>query len=109
MVSSDDREAMETFHAWRRQLLLPGHQLAGTQAGKRGGTPGGPQARDPELAMSSKMLKVFLQLNPQYARHLVQLQLHFLDQDYTNRVKPDQWRRALSAGERLATGRRDRQ
>lgn len=78
-ADTSPREAIEAFHAWRRELLLPGHATAG------------PAVPDPELVLSSKMLKVFSQLHPEYRQHTVALQLHFLEDDYTNRVKPDAW------------------
>ena len=83
MPNTLPREAIEAFHAWRRELLLPGHAA-------------GVEVPDPELVLSSKMLKVFSQLHPQYNEHVVQLQLHFLEEDYTNRVKPDAWRALLA-------------
>ncbi len=83
MPTTDLRTAIETFHVWRRDLLLPGHQALGTVA------------PDPELVLSSKMLKVFSALHPQFNQHIVQLQMHFLEKDYTNRVKPEPWRTLL--------------
>jgi hypothetical protein len=74
----DPKSAMQAFHAWRRELLLPGHATGG-------------DAPDPELVLSSKMLKVFTALHPEFRQHIVELQLHFLEEDYTNRVKPQQW------------------
>lgn len=76
------RQAIEAFHVWRRDLLLPGHQ-AGTKR------------TDPELVLSSKMLKVFSALHPEFNQHIVQLQMHFLEEDYTNRVQPEAWREVL--------------
>ena len=90
MLADDLRHAIEAFHAWRRDLLLPGHQVA--EPGEAG-----PEMPDPELVLSSKMLKVFSAVHPEYNQHIVQLQLHFLAEDYTNRVQPDRWR-ALLAG-----------
>ncbi len=86
MTPPDLLQAIETFHAWRRDLLLPGHQA-------------GPDVPDPELVLSSKMLKVFAKLHPELNHHVVQLQMHFLEEDYTNRVKPDPWRRMLEQAE----------
>jgi len=83
MPTTDLRQAIETFHTWRRDLLLPGHQVASK------GVP------DPELVLSSKMLKVFSALHPEFNQHIVQLQLHFLEKDYTNRVQPEAWKAAL--------------
>ena len=82
MPNAAPLQAIEAFHAWRRDLLLPGHQ-AGTKV------------PDPELVLSSKMLKVFSQCHPEFNQHIVQLQLHFLEDDYTNRVKPEAWRELL--------------
>jgi len=78
------RQAIEAFHAWRAKLLLPGHQV-------------GTEVPDPELVLSSKMLKVFAAQHPQYLQHIVTLQLHFLEQDYTNRVRPEAWRKVCEA------------
>ena len=83
MPNTNPRHAIEAFHAWRRELLLPGHQ-AGTDV------------PDPELVLSSKMLKVFSALHPEFNQHIVQLQMHFLEEDYTNRVQPETWRDVLS-------------
>ena len=82
MPATDPRLAIAAFHNWRRGLLLPGHQ-AGTER------------PDPELVLSSKMLKVFSALHPEHNQHIVQLQLHFLEEDYTNRVQPEPWREVL--------------
>ena len=82
MPKSDPRQAIEAFHTWRRELLLPGHEA-------------GPDVPDPELVLSSKMLKLFATLHPEFNQHIVQLQLHFLEQDYTNRVKPEAWQKVL--------------
>ena len=82
MPSTAPLQAIEAFHTWRRDLLLPGHQA-------------GPKVPDPELVLSSKMLKVFSQCHPEFNQHIVQLQLHFLEDDYTNRVKPEAWRELL--------------
>ena len=90
--SSSPQQAIEAFHAWRRELLLPGHQVVQSQSD------------DPELVMSSKMLKVFSALNPQYRQHVVQLQLHFLEEDYTNRVKPAAWREVLALANSAPAG-----
>ena len=81
MPNSNPREAV---HTWRRELLLPGHAT-------------GSDAPDPELVLSSKMLKVFTALHPEYRQHIVELQLHFLEEDYTNRVKPAEWEEQLRA------------
>ena len=86
--NTDPRQAIEAFHAWRRELLLPGHQVAGTEM------------PDPELVLSSKMLRVFSAMHPEYNRHTVQLQMHFLEKDYTNRVEPGAWREVLGAVKR---------
>ena len=83
MNNTTARQAIEAFHAWRRGLLLPGH-LAGTDM------------PDPELVLSSKMLKVFSALHPEYNQHVVQLQVHFLEEDYTNRVQPKAWQKVLT-------------
>ncbi len=82
MPNTTPRQAIESFHNWRRDLLLPGHE-AGTEM------------PDPELVLSSKMLKLFSSLHPEYNQHIVELQLHFLEQDYTNRVKPEAWQQVL--------------
>lgn len=79
--SENLRQAIEAFHAWRRELLLPGHEV---EAGE--------EVPDPELVLSSKMLKVFAALHPEFNQYIVQLQMHFLEQDYTNRVQPEAWR-----------------
>ena len=84
MRNTDSRQVIEAFHAWRSELLLPGH-AAGTHA------------PDPELVLSSKMLKVFTALHPEYSQHVVHLQMHFLEQDYTNRVQPAAWQKQLRA------------
>ena len=86
MTTTNPLEAIEAFHTWRRELLLPGHEV-----------PAGEEVPDPELVLSSKMLKVFSALHPEYNQHMVQLQMHFLEEDYTNRVKPDEWQQALQA------------
>ena len=78
----DIQQAVQAFHQWRRDLLLPGHAS-------------GTDAPDPELVLSSKMLKVFSALHPEFLQYTVQLQLHFVEKDYTNRVKPEQWRQLL--------------
>jgi hypothetical protein len=83
MPSSDIRQAIEAFHVWRRELLLPGHQ-AGTDV------------PDPELVLSSRMLKAFSALHPEYNQHVMKLQLHFLEEDYTNRVQPEAWQKVLT-------------
>ena len=83
MPSSDIRQAIAAFHVWRRELLLPGHQ-AGTDMS------------DPELVTSSRMLKAFSALHPEYNQHVVKLQLHFLEEDYTNRVQPEAWQKVLA-------------
>jgi len=83
MPTTDLRTAIETFHVWRRDLLLPGHQGLGTVA------------PDTQLVLSSKMLNFFSALHPQFNQHIVQLQPHFLEQDYTNRVKPQPWHEKL--------------
>lgn len=83
MTQTDFREAIEAFHTWRRELLLPGHAA------------GGDEVPDPELVLSSKMLRVFAALHPQHNRFMAQLQMHFLEKDYTNRVKPTAWRSLL--------------
>jgi|GEM_PF-5664018 len=75
-------QAIQKFHSWRSELLLPGHQV-------------GLEAPDPELVLSSKMLKVFSTLHPEFNQQIVQLQLHFLEEDYTNRVKPAVWQEQL--------------
>ena len=86
MPNPSSRQSIEAFHTWRQELLLPGHQ-AGTQMS------------DPQLVLSSRMLKVFSALHPECNQHIVQLQLHFLEEDYTNRVKPEAWQEVLkSAG-----------
>lgn len=82
MSQANLREAIETFHHWRRELLLPGHAA-------------GPEVPDPELVLSSRMLKVFAKLHPELNQFMVQLQMHFLEEDYTNRVKPDAWREIM--------------
>ena len=87
MSSSDLLQAIDTFHAWRRDLLLAGHELAPSNES------------DPELVLSSKMLKVFLKLRPEFSQHLVQLHMYFLEEDYTNRVKPGPWKKQLAAAE----------
>jgi len=84
MPNTDFREAIEAFHLWRHELLLSGHE-AGTE------TP------DPQLVLSSKMLKFFSALHPEYNQYIVQLQMHFLEKDYTNRVKPEAWEKVLRA------------
>lgn len=83
MPSSELLQAIESFHSWRRALLLPGHAT-------------GTHAPDPELVLSSKMLRVFVARHPEFNRHIVQLQLHFVEHDYTNRVKPLEWQRELT-------------
>jgi len=50
---------------------------------------------DPQLVLSSKLLKIFSALHPEYNQHIVQLQMHFLEEDYTNRVQPEAWRKVL--------------
>ena len=50
---------------------------------------------DPQLVLASKMLKLFSALHPEHNQHIVQLQLHFLEEDYTNRVKPQAWLEVL--------------
>ena len=45
------------------------------------------------------MLKVFLKLRPEFSQHLVQLHMYFLEEDYTNRVKPGPWKKQLAAAE----------
>lgn len=75
-------EAIAAFHRWRRDLLLPGYES-------------GMDAPDPELVLSSKMLKVFTAQHPELRQRLLPLQLHFLERDYTNRVRPEAWREAL--------------
>ena len=89
MSNTEPGTAMRAFHAWRRKLLLPGHAT-------------GSDAPDPELVLSSKMLRVFTALHPEFRQHVVELQLHFLEEDYTNRVKPAEWQEQLRAasGER---------
>ncbi len=82
MPLATHRQAIEAFHTWRRDLLLPGHEA-------------GAEMPDPELVLSSKMLKVFSALHSEYNQHIVQLQLHFLEEDYTNRVKPKPWQDKL--------------
>ena len=82
MSASGAKAALQAFHAWRRDLLLPGHAT-------------GCAAPDPELVLSSKMLRVFTALHPEYRQYVVELQLHFLEEDYTNRVKPDAWQEQL--------------
>ncbi len=83
MPNTNLRQAIEAFHTWRRDLLLPGHQ-AGTDV------------PDPELVLSSKMLKVFSALQPEFNQHIVQLQMHFLEKNYANRVNPKAWREELA-------------
>lgn len=78
MPNTEQLNAIKRFHNWRRNLLLPGHAA-------------GPAVPDPELVLSSKMLRVFAKLHPELSQHIVQLQLHFLEEDYTNRVKPKAW------------------
>jgi hypothetical protein len=85
MPTSDPREAIEAFHAWRSALLLPGHQVAS-----------GDEVPDPELVLASKLLKVFAALYPEFRAPLVPLQRTFLDNDYTARVDPQRWRDALA-------------
>jgi hypothetical protein len=84
MPSQPLRQAIEDFHRWRQSLLLPGHAVAGAQQ------------PDPQLVLSSKLLKVFLALHPEHRPRMARLQLHFLDRDYTNRVKPEEWQAALT-------------
>ncbi len=86
MSITTPRQAIEAFHAWRQKLLLPGHE-AGTKM------------PDPQLVLSSKMLKVFSALHPEHNQHIVQLQLHFLEEDYTNRVEPEAWQEVLSSAD----------
>jgi len=88
MSAADPRQAIEAFHSWRRNLLLSGHQVAGSEM------------PDPELVLSSKMLKVFSAVFPEYNQHIVHLQLHFLEKDYTNRVQPERWRKMLGVATR---------
>ena len=85
MESQSVKEAIEQFHQWRRDLLLPGHQTVEQSE------------IDPQLVLSSKMLKVFLELHPEFRQHIAALQVHFLDQDYTNRVKPEAWQSVCSS------------
>ena len=82
MSNTQPKTAIQAFHAWRRELLLPGHATSS-------------DAPDPELVLSSKMLKVFTSLHPEFRQHIVELQLHFLEEDYTNRVKPQEWNEVL--------------
>lgn len=84
MDDHSPKEAIERFHQWRQELLLPGHLVVEHAE------------QDPQLVLSSKMLKVFLELHPQYRAHMGALQVHFLDQDYTNRVKPEAWEAVTS-------------
>ena len=77
------RQAIEDFHQWRGELLLPGHAVVGSQQ------------PDPQLVLSSKLLKVFLALYPEHRPRMAQLQVHFLDADYTNRVNPEGWQDQL--------------
>lgn len=99
MSATDPRQAIEAFHAWRRDLLLPGHQVPERRAA--GPLHENPMP-DPELVLSSKMLRVFSALHPEYNQHIVELQLHFLEDDYTNRVHPERWRALAAAGESIA-------
>lgn len=85
MPTTELREAIESFHCWRRDLLLAGHEVTG-----------GEKVPDPELVLASKMLKVFVALHPECQRHIVQLQIHFVKQDYTSRVDPKPWRELLA-------------
>ena len=87
MPDHPSRQAIVGFLRWRKQLLLPGHAVVGEQQ------------PDPQLVLSSKLLKVFLALHPEHGPQMARLQLHFLDQDYTNRVKPDLWQVALTSAE----------
>ena len=87
MPNSDPLAAIQAFHDWRRELLLPGHAT-------------GTERPDPELVLSSKMLRVFTALHPEFRQHIVALQLHFLEEDYTNRVKPAEWNKALQVSEK---------
>jgi len=82
MPTTTHLQAIKAFHIWRRELLLPGHEA-------------GAKMPDPQLVLSSKMLKVFSALHPEFNQHIVQLQLHFLEADYTNRVKPKPWSEKL--------------